>query len=552
MTRIILTLLVCAASAAAMPINCGTNPSQSQITLLANPGVLDFALAPGSQSQQSITLSEIGGASANDWTASANAGWLSLTSSAGTCATGGCGSIGVRANAAGLQGGVYTGSVSVTPRACGLTGASVSVTVRLTIARISISTTPASVSLVAGGGAQAVTVNVARENYSGHVTLGVSDTPSGLSTSVVSPGTGNSGTITLQASASAPSVSNRNVTITASGAGLADASTTFALSITQAPRAMSLTSTNVGLNASFGGSSVSQQVQLSFTGGAAAWTAAASSTGNWLSVSPASGTGDATLNISANPSGLQANTYNGTITVTAPGVSNTPQVIAVRLSVAAGGGLPEPALTIRLNPGFYIAEVETPPGEPGGYWGMEALVPRGLFSGGFNLGGGVQENGRSNTFGAFNVPSTQRVRVRAETVLIPGQDNSRFSIVVRLLRLLSDGTRQVVVPDQAGVSLVEFERTLDSGFYIIEVATAAAAPRGIVLLGINADAFAGGVNVGGFVAPGLVGFGAFYVPEAQDVRLSVLGRPSYGSSAAGSLKLTLRDHPARNVIRTVP
>jgi hypothetical protein len=322
------------------------------------------------------------------------------------------------------------------------------------------------------------------------------------------------------------------------------------LAVTSAARVVVRTSA-LSFAASVGRNPEVQVLDIeSSTASSVPWTASVIG-GNWLSISPAGGTAPARLSVSVNSASLAVGSYSGTITINGPS-GTPPATVTVNLTVSQAQGLPEPALTIRLNPGFYIAEVETPPGESGGYWGMEALVPRGLFSGGFNLGGGVQENGRSNTFGAFNLPSTQRVRVRAETVLIPGQDNSRFSIVVRLLKLLGDGSRQVVVSDQVGVSSVEFERTLEAGFYIVEVATAAAAPRGIVLLGISADAFSGGVNVGGFVAPGLVGFGAFYVPEAQDVQLSVKGRPSYGGSAAGSLKLTLRDHPARNVIRTVP
>lgn len=53
------------------------------------------------------------------------------------------------------------------------------------------------------------------------------------------------------------------------------------------------------------------------------------------------------------------------------------------------------------------------------------------------------------------------------------------------------------------------------------------------------------------LAPGLVGFGAFYIPESQDVQIRTLNRINYGPTVgAGNLQLTLLD-AARRVIRVV-
>jgi uncharacterized protein (TIGR03437 family) len=57
--------------------------------------------------------------------------------------------------------------------------------------------------------------------------------------------------------------------------------------------------------------------------------------GSWLQAGPAAGTTPATLSMSVNPAGLAAGAYTGTITVTAPGASNSPQTITVRLTVTA-------------------------------------------------------------------------------------------------------------------------------------------------------------------------------------------------------------------------
>ena len=206
----------------------------------------------------------------------------------------------------------------------------------------------------------------------------------------------------------------------------------------------------------------------------------------------------------------------------------------------------EPTLKINLQPGFYIAEVNTVGSTAPGYWGMEVLVQRGVLSGGFNLGGAVQENGTTAAFGAFYLPSSGTVRVRVDAQVIPGGDPTKFSMGVRLL----NSTRQQLGSEQAGTNLIQFSSTLSAGFYIIEARSRAGAPRATFQMGLGADNFGGGVDVGGFVASGLTGFGAFYVPETQDVNIKTLGR-SYGSTGASCLSLTLRD-AVRNVIRTAP
>jgi len=79
----------------------------------------------------------------------------------------------------------------------------------------------------------------------------------------------------------------------------------------------------------------SQTVVIISPGATLTFTATASTTsgGNWLSVSPATGTVNTTLTISVNPAGLAAGSYNGTITITPSGSGNTPQTVPVKLTV---------------------------------------------------------------------------------------------------------------------------------------------------------------------------------------------------------------------------
>jgi uncharacterized protein (TIGR03437 family) len=84
----------------------------------------------------------------------------------------------------------------------------------------------------------------------------------------------------------------------------------------------------------------SQSVQIAGTAGTA-WkaTAATSTGGAWLSVSPLSGDIPASLSATANPGSLAPGIYQGSITIEAPGVSPSSVMIGVSLTVVAASGI---------------------------------------------------------------------------------------------------------------------------------------------------------------------------------------------------------------------
>ena len=83
------------------------------------------------------------------------------------------------------------------------------------------------------------------------------------------------------------------------------------------------------------GQPVSQTVTIASTSGSVGYLATAQSTGNWLSVSPSNGTAPGSIVVTANVSGLAANTYTGSITITPTSGSNTsPQTVPVTLVVS--------------------------------------------------------------------------------------------------------------------------------------------------------------------------------------------------------------------------
>ncbi len=66
----------------------------------------------------------------------------------------------------------------------------------------------------------------------------------------------------------------------------------------------------------------------------------------WLSVSPASGSGPASLQVSGSLAGLAAGTHTATITVTAPGVAGSPKTVPVTLTVATAPDTTAPTVSL--------------------------------------------------------------------------------------------------------------------------------------------------------------------------------------------------------------
>jgi uncharacterized protein (TIGR03437 family) len=89
-----------------------------------------------------------------------------------------------------------------------------------------------------------------------------------------------------------------------------------------------------------------QTTNVSSSGAALSFTASATTGGNWLSVSPSSGTTPAALNISISPAGLPGGVYQGAITVTPAGAPS--QSYAVSLTVT-GAGAPSFTTSSVLN-----------------------------------------------------------------------------------------------------------------------------------------------------------------------------------------------------------
>lgn len=110
--------------------------------------------------------------------------------------------------------------VTITASGTGITPATTTLNLVVIAARIRITLTPASVTVTAGLAPQAIGVAVSRSDFSGPVTLSVSNLPAGLEATISQPGTGNSGSISLRAGAGATPVTNHALTVTAVDGGV--------------------------------------------------------------------------------------------------------------------------------------------------------------------------------------------------------------------------------------------------------------------------------------------------------------------------------------------
>lgn len=187
----------------------------------------------------------------------------------------------------------------------------------------------------------------------------------------------------------------------------------------------------------------------------------------------------------------------------------------------------EPDLQLTLDPGYYVVEVTTASGQPGGFWGMVAAT-NGAFSGGFNLGGGLGVNGLPG-FGAFVLHEPRSVTLNLNAQALPGEAGPQVR-----MRLLSGGD------PVTGTSSATLSRTLQAGFHVVEILNTAGA--GTFQLRMDAGVLRDGAIAGGFVGPGIVGFGAFNVGARQTVTIRLFGKNFYTPFGAGNLAVAVKNH----------
>ena len=293
---------------------------------------LSFSAVQGGSNpaNKTISVSNSGSGTLN-WTATENAGWLSLSPASGT----GAGTISVAVNTSGLS--VGTVSTPITIAASGATNTPQTVTVSLTMTAAAIppaiGVTPGSLTFTAqqGGGNPTPQSLAIRNTGGGTLTWTVSNNAAWLSHSPTS-GTGN-GVVTISpiTGGLATGTYNGIVTLYAAGSSTVNVPITFTITAPAAQPTIGMSPTSLAFNATAGGNNPStQNILITNTGtGTLTWTV--TDNANWLTATQSGNSVVASINIT----GLAAGNYSGVITVSASGAANTPQTVPVTLTVAA-------------------------------------------------------------------------------------------------------------------------------------------------------------------------------------------------------------------------
>lgn len=282
---------------------------------------------------QTFTITNAGGGTLS-WSATPSSQWISLSPTLGTAPA----TVTVFVNPSSLNPGIYSGTVTVTATGATNTPQVVSVVLTVTAAppSISLSKTQCQFTYTPGGTAPTPQTVVIANSGGGTLSWTASSSATWLT---VSPTFGTAPT-TVTVSANPLSLSqgvyNGTITVTASGATNSPQVASVTLTVTATPPSISLSKTQCQFSYLSGGvTPASQAVVVSNAGGGAlSWSAASSA--QWLSVSPTSGTAPTTLTVFVNPTSLNPGNYNGTVTVTATGATNSPQVLLVALTINAG------------------------------------------------------------------------------------------------------------------------------------------------------------------------------------------------------------------------
>jgi hypothetical protein len=215
-----------------------------------------------------------------------------------------------------------------------------------------------------------------------------------------------------------------------------------------------------------------------------------------------------------------------------------------RITLLHAQSQPDLQYQLALGPGYYTTEVSLAPGAQEGTWGLEVLPSNSILSGGFNLGGGFDSAGSQRIgFAGFNLDRSHVVSVDLNAQALPGESGPALSVHI----LNSERTQ--ISSDYSGPSPIQFSQSLGAGFYIIEIASLAG--RGTYQLGLGAQLFTGGVDVGGFITSGLTGFGGFDLPSAQNVTIKLYSQ-SYGSKGAGPVNARVLSQSGQPVRTSQP
>lgn len=262
------------------------------------------------------------------WSATEDRSWLTLGTSSGT----GNGSIPVAINSAGLAGGTYHDTITVTSP--GAIGSPAHVAVTLSVLAPGLAVTPGLIrdTVPVGSPTPKTTTLHVTNTGNGTVTWTATKTQLWLS---VAPATGTAPpaadvTVTLDPTGLLPGIYRDTIVFSAPEAlnGAVHVPVEFVVAqpgLNVAPAAITATADQNDGKKPF------DLAVTNSAGGALAWVA--STDRPWITLSSLGGLAPSTLTVTLDPSGLTAGTYVGSVTVSSPGAAGSPFLVPVQFTI---------------------------------------------------------------------------------------------------------------------------------------------------------------------------------------------------------------------------
>jgi len=307
----------------------------------ANPAVLDvspltFAFSAtegdiiGSPASAALNINNTGGGVLNFTIVGVDAGWLQLSSAAGTAPA----AIDVSVGPFGLAAGTYIDTIQVT--AAGAVGSPASVVITLTVAAgpPAIALTPATFTFnaVEGGvNPSDQVLNITNTGGSQALDWTASSSMSWLAIDPASGTAPSAPLVKVDITGLASGAYEDTIVVTAGSATNSPQKAVVTLTIVPLPPHITVTPDALVFTATLGDADPpAQDLDVSNTGGGVLnWTVSASA--SWIIPGASGGTAPSTLGVAVSQSGLAPGIHDGQVEIAGAGADNTPVIVSVRL-----------------------------------------------------------------------------------------------------------------------------------------------------------------------------------------------------------------------------
>jgi uncharacterized protein (TIGR03437 family) len=356
------TIRISSAGASNSPVTVTVNLVVSEPpTFNVSPGLLTFNYQVGAAAPAEQTLDVVATKTDLPFTVSSSTAsggnWLSVSPTAWPTTPS---KLSVRVTPGELAAGTYSGTITVSMPGASNTPQTVAVTLVIAASPV-MSVSPGSLSFYYQVGSTAMpdpqTFMVSSSGTALSYTA-TALTGAGGNWLSATPGSGSTpGAVTVAVNPGALAIGTYTGTVSLESAGASNSPQTVAVTlVVSATPLLSVAPNTLAFNYQVNAQVPAAQVLTVKSSGtqlASIATVATASGGNWLAVSPAVSTTPGALSVSVNPVGLPVGNYTGTVTISAPGASNTPQNVAVTMVVSTSPFLSvsQPSLTFNYQVG---------------------------------------------------------------------------------------------------------------------------------------------------------------------------------------------------------